>query len=395
MAHTSNSPESPAVLLSQALLHELLDGLLPAGEVYSALTLNPSHGREIDQYFPNAKTAIPHPEQLEFFSNSAYPQHPLNFPSSSFDILFAVDCFQHYCRPSEAFWEMVRLLKFGGFYVVSMAQGNEGMLPQKFWTPFRECVQVRELDHGTVRFFVFRWDQPKVKAFEPGTFLWPTVMPKAQQVVLGQRSDAIKTPYYFFYGTLMERYANYRRYLRNQAITRQIAFCPGNLYALPMGFPGLVRDDDLPPGQVAGELMTFANPYSVLRALDRLEEYFPDRPGSSMYTRQLLPVRVLVKENGKERFARRLAWVYVFPDRSRHYICQGQDVHIACGSWKAYRQPLQGEWQRDDIHLARDFYLVDPDGGRAGDERIEVQQLPCWRRCQSRRLCPWNSQTTA
>ncbi|MBB5022668.1 gamma-glutamylcyclotransferase family protein [Desulfurispira natronophila] len=383
---------STATPLRHSLLHELLSPHLSREEIYRVLSINPDHGTAVDEFFPNARVSLPHPEELEFFTHFTYPQHPMNFPAHSIDVVFGVECFRNFCRPSEALWEALRVLKFGGVYVVTYDKTEKARLGQKFFLPFRECEVLGDIPlDDQYNLMAVRWHKPKIKAFEPGTFLWPTILPKDQKVALGQRADALRTPYFFFYGTLMERYGNYKRHLQKHAITIETAFCAGNLFALPMGFPGLVRDSSYTSGYVAGEVMTFADPYAVLRTLDKLEEFFPDRPDSSMYLRQLLPVKVLVKEP-KPVFSRRLAWVYVFPDRNLFYVCQSQGLPIGCGSWKAYRSAnADHSWSREELDFAHSHLLTPSHWvGIEGVEADEVSgNLPCFKYCHNKHLCPW------
>lgn len=369
------------------LMHTLLECLPVApAEVFQVLSLNPHGATAIDDFFPNAHTIIPYPEQLEFFRAGRYPQYPLPFADRSFDVICALDCFHAFVRPSEALWEILRLLRYGGVYLIAGKEAALAHLTMRFFLPFRECEMVVDQVNDGYRVMVIRWHQPQRRIFEPGTFLWPTLLPKAQERAQIQRVDTAKTPYFFFYGSLMARYGNFRRYLREHVVTVEPAFCAGTLYALPMGYPGMVPYEARSGAMVSGEVMTFRDPYRTMRVLDRLEECVAEDPGRGMYRRLLRPVKVLsVDTAGNTVFSRRLAWVYFFPENHLRTVCQGQACVLPCGSWKAYRMPHDREWRREELHLAADYALTSP----YLPHDLTWETLLCRRRCQSLAFCPW------
>lgn len=80
----------------------------------------------------------------------------------------------------------------------------------------------------------------------------------------------------------------------------------GHLYDLGE-FPGAVPSTS-PHKKVEGEVYELLDPDNQLGELDRLEEFYPDRPDSSLFVRRRALVRL---ENGR-RFK---AWVYFLPRR--------------------------------------------------------------------------------
>lgn len=98
----------------------------------------------------------------------------------------------------------------------------------------------------------------------------------------------------FVYGTLKPGEINFDRYC-HQARSAQPAWIQGQLYALPLGYPGLVLSDvgpdiDLSSAIVEGVLLSFDDP-SSLNQIDELEDYHPDRsPHQNEYQRNWRPV---------------------------------------------------------------------------------------------------------
>ena len=146
-----------------------------------------------------------------------------------------------------------------------------------------------------------------------------------------RRAAVAETPYFFVYGSLLERYKNFNRFLRKKVKTIQSAYCQGFLYHLPIGFPGLVTLDGC-QDLVVGELMSFANPVKIMRALDQLEGYYPDDSRKSVYIRKKLPIIVEVDAE-KQEFAERPAWVYTYPIEHLTPAHQ-KEYFISCGNWK-------------------------------------------------------------
>ncbi|PSB01008.1 gamma-glutamylcyclotransferase family protein [Merismopedia glauca] len=85
----------------------------------------------------------------------------------------------------------------------------------------------------------------------------------------------------FVYGTLKPGEINYQRYCLGKTVSEQPAIAYGQLYALPVGYPAMTSGEN----HVCGFLLTFSDD-RVLTALDRLEDYDPDRSsGENEYTR--------------------------------------------------------------------------------------------------------------
>lgn len=72
----------------------------------------------------------------------------------------------------------------------------------------------------------------------------------------------------FVYGTLKPGQRNYPIYCEGKVIKAEKCWTKGQLFALPAGYPALIKGND----KVEGFLLTFADEL-VLRNLDKLEGY--------------------------------------------------------------------------------------------------------------------------
>ena len=90
----------------------------------------------------------------------------------------------------------------------------------------------------------------------------------------------------FVYGTLKPGEVNYQFYCQNKVRSHTPGYTRGNLYDLPLGYPGMTEGEN----KVQGVLLTFGD-FGVLQDLDRLEGYQEQREVSlNEYYRQLVPV---------------------------------------------------------------------------------------------------------
>jgi gamma-glutamylcyclotransferase (GGCT)/AIG2-like uncharacterized protein YtfP len=133
----------------------------------------------------------------------------------------------------------------------------------------------------------------------------------------------------FVYGTLKPGECNYQRYCAGFVVGAQPAVARGLLFALPVGYPAMTPGE----GSVHGVLLSFASP-AILRHLDELEDYDPDRPTSqNEYDRQQIEVfNPALQSLG-------LVWAYLMtPEKVRRI----GGVPIRAGVWSAGRQPSTG-----------------------------------------------------
>jgi gamma-glutamylcyclotransferase (GGCT)/AIG2-like uncharacterized protein YtfP len=107
----------------------------------------------------------------------------------------------------------------------------------------------------------------------------------------------------FVYGTLKPDEASYERYCAGKVVAVREAIAPGQLFALPMGYPAMTLGE----GWVYGFLLTFADS-TVLKDLDEWENYDPDRPAEENdYQREEIEVW------GSDRQSLGKAWAYRMP----------------------------------------------------------------------------------
>lgn len=107
---------------------------------------------------------------------------------------------------------------------------------------------------------------------------------------------------FFVYGTLLNGFNNYERYLKGKTIKEIPATTPGIL-GVYQGLPTMLEGD----GEVHGELMFIPNELysSVLFNIDRLEGYSEGDATNSLYVRKTVRA---IAETG-ELFD---AWAYIW-----------------------------------------------------------------------------------
>jgi gamma-glutamylcyclotransferase (GGCT)/AIG2-like uncharacterized protein YtfP len=110
----------------------------------------------------------------------------------------------------------------------------------------------------------------------------------------------------FVYGTLKPRESNYQEYCGDRVLSAIPALVPGQLFALPAGYPALFWDKTA--GWVKGYLLIFST-LEVLQKLDQLEEYQEQRPpANNLYQRRVIEV---FADSATPPTTLGMAWVYV------------------------------------------------------------------------------------
>lgn len=105
---------------------------------------------------------------------------------------------------------------------------------------------------------------------------------------------------------------------------------PGELYALPEGYPAFLRGD----GVVVGELVTVSDSHALalLRQLDRFEGYYGKGISANLYVRDT--VSVTARRPGASDIARVDAHAYIYADDHR---ARTLGRPVAGGDWAAWR----------------------------------------------------------
>ena len=208
-----------------------------------------------------------------------------------------------------------------------------------------------------------------------------------------RRLDVARTPYFFFYGSLMERYENFNRHIKKRVLSVEIAYCQGYLYHLPVGFPGLIVPEEPCEDLVAGEVMTFNEPERVMKILDRLEDYYPSRPERSVYQRQILPV-IMEIPGPSPSFRQISAWVYSYPE-DHLSISHQRQVRIECGQWKAFAKRPRNSATPDLLQLVKrqrfsgrgEHIAIEPALQKEPLILDNLGPLPCYHFCRNQHLC--------
>lgn len=201
---------------------------------------------------------------------------------------------------------------------------------------------------------------------------------------------------FFFYGSLMERFHNFDRFIKKKVTTIDIGYCRGYLFNLPLGFPGLIVPEGPCSTLVAGEIMQFTHPLKIMKLLDRLESYYPDNEPKSVYIRRKM---TLIKQNCDDPNQRTMidAWVYTYPEQHLSYE-HHKEVRIECGQWKAFNRPanpkheLKTMFQRLSYCDDSQKVIIDPLLLNDPLFRSAKNLHSCHALCQNRQSCGSNSQ---
>ncbi|HBF77810.1 MAG TPA: gamma-glutamylcyclotransferase [Clostridiaceae bacterium] len=129
----------------------------------------------------------------------------------------------------------------------------------------------------------------------------------------------------FVYGTLMEGFRNYNKYLKGHVLGHEKSYVYGKLYHLKnKNCPALVDGNDI----VYGEIMTFTDDEngSILKTMDSMEEYFEDQD-EVMYLRNNIKVYHM---NGKSE----MLPAYIFINTKM--LNERESEYIKLGDWRKY-----------------------------------------------------------
>ncbi|MGG1659321.1 gamma-glutamylcyclotransferase family protein [Brevibacillus sp. NRS-1366] len=137
----------------------------------------------------------------------------------------------------------------------------------------------------------------------------------------------------FVYGTLLEGFPNYERYVRPYRHDAFPAIIKGELYHLPPGYPGLLQGTN----EITGTVLYFATDEyeSALAGLDELEDYYGAGDLRNEYERIIVPARLIGTAN-KEVMA------YVYRYLNEAYV-KWKGIRLAHGDWRRFMHERQTE----------------------------------------------------
>lgn len=130
----------------------------------------------------------------------------------------------------------------------------------------------------------------------------------------------------FVYGSLLPGFRNWELYVKpypHQALPAEVK---GQLYHLPTGYPGLLREGE---GTVKGGVLLFSPDVydEALRGLDELETYFGPGDPRNEYEREIMTARLVA--TGEEQ----RVYVYRFVDEA---FARQTGIFLADGDWEAF-----------------------------------------------------------
>ena len=133
----------------------------------------------------------------------------------------------------------------------------------------------------------------------------------------------------FVYGSLMEGFFNYDKYLKGNVLTIEHGCIYGTLYHLHnKGYPGFINEGD---DAVFGEIMTFEENKDLLEALDKLEGYVGEFHNENAYNR--CPIEVWESQTQSKQELD----VYVYNLESTKNR-EDQRLYIREGSWRKFME---------------------------------------------------------
>lgn len=130
----------------------------------------------------------------------------------------------------------------------------------------------------------------------------------------------------FVYGTLMEDFCNFNKYLLNSTAQIKRAYVYGKLYHLiDKECPALIEGSD----KVVGEVITIVDDddNTVVNSVDELERYFKGNKSSIVYTREETKVYY---ENGEIE----ILGAYILKDRK--LLSKDNSIYIPNGDWRYF-----------------------------------------------------------
>lgn len=129
----------------------------------------------------------------------------------------------------------------------------------------------------------------------------------------------------FVYGSLMEGFFNYNKYLVGNSLHVDPAYTFGKLYDLPYkGYPALIEGNDV----VYGQIITVKNLESLLPTLDALENY-----ANSNNDEYLRKYREVYDQYGNTL----LVYCYIYQVHTDSKFFK-EAIYLTDGNWGEYKK---------------------------------------------------------
>lgn len=130
----------------------------------------------------------------------------------------------------------------------------------------------------------------------------------------------------FVYGSLMNGFYNYEKYLEGKVLNIEKSFVIGSLYHIEnKGYPGFVNEGST---KVYGETITYEEE-NLAKEIDELEEYVLGEENDNMYNKEKL---VVYSDGGYDS---ELLNVYIYNENS-YKNKDNKKVYVESGNWREY-----------------------------------------------------------
>ena len=133
----------------------------------------------------------------------------------------------------------------------------------------------------------------------------------------------------FVYGSLIEGFFNYDKYLKGKVVEKRAAKLENmQLYHMPYkGYPAILKGQN----SILGEIMVINedNYEATMEAMDKMEGFISENNPENEYHKIVLEVKNL-QTNEKEK-----CFVY-FYNKDKDKVFDSESVYIPNGDWKEY-----------------------------------------------------------
>lgn len=129
----------------------------------------------------------------------------------------------------------------------------------------------------------------------------------------------------FVYGSLLENFFNYNKYLKGKVLKRSYARTKGKLFhQIDKGYPAMIEGDDF----VYGELLEIDDWDNTVIELDKLENFYGEDNVNNEYNRVLLQIEQLEDSSVISSF------VYMYNCKDKQAL--EKEKYIPYGNWRTF-----------------------------------------------------------